>query len=30
MRVFQNRVLTRIFGSGRDEVTGEWMEEVVQ
>jgi hypothetical protein len=24
MRVFENRVLRRIFGSKRDEVTGEW------
>ena len=24
MRVFKNRVLRRIFGSKRDEVTGEW------
>ena len=24
LRVFQNRVLRRIFGSKRDEVTGEW------
>ena len=24
MRVFENRVLTRIFGPKRDEVTGEW------
>jgi hypothetical protein len=24
MRVFENRVLKRIFGSKRDEVTGEW------
>jgi hypothetical protein len=24
LRVFENRVLRRIFGSGRDEVTGEW------
>jgi hypothetical protein len=24
MRVFQNRVLRRIFGPKRDEVTGEW------
>ena len=23
-RVFENRVLGRIFGSKRDEVTGEW------
>jgi hypothetical protein len=23
-RVFENRVLRRIFGSKRDEVTGEW------
>jgi hypothetical protein len=23
-RVFQNRVLRRIYGSKRDEVTGEW------
>ena len=24
LRVFENRVLRRIFGSSRDEVTGEW------
>jgi hypothetical protein len=24
MRVFENRVLRRIFGFKRDEVTGEW------
>jgi len=24
LRVFQNRVLRRLFGSKRDEVTGEW------
>jgi hypothetical protein len=24
MRVFENRVLRRIFGSKRDEMTGEW------
>jgi hypothetical protein len=24
MRVFKNRVLRKIFGSKRDEVTGEW------
>jgi len=24
MRVFENRVLRRVFGSKRDEVTGEW------
>jgi hypothetical protein len=24
MRVFENRVLRRIFGPGMDEVTGEW------
>ena len=24
LRVFENRVLRRIFGSKRDEVTGEW------
>jgi len=24
LRVFENRVLKRIFGSKRDEVTGEW------
>ena len=24
MRVFENRVLKRIFGPKRDEVTGEW------
>jgi hypothetical protein len=24
LRVFENRVLRRIFGSRRDEVTGEW------
>ena len=24
LRVFQNRVLTRIFGPKRDKVTGEW------
>jgi len=24
LRVFENRVLRRIFGSNRDEVTGEW------
>jgi hypothetical protein len=29
--VFENRVLRRIFGPKRDEVTGEWrMEEVTQ
>ena len=26
LRVFQNRVLRRIFGPKRDEVTGEWRE----
>jgi hypothetical protein len=26
MRVFENRVLRRIFGPKRDEVTGEWRE----
>jgi hypothetical protein len=26
MRVFENRVLRRIFGSTRDEVTAEWRE----
>ena len=26
LRVFENRVLRRIFGSKRDEVTGEWRE----
>jgi len=26
MRVFENRVLRRIFGGKRDEVTGEWRE----
>jgi hypothetical protein len=26
LRVFENRVLSRIFGSRRDEVTGEWRE----
>jgi hypothetical protein len=25
LRVFENRVLRRIFGSKRDEVTGEWI-----
>jgi hypothetical protein len=31
LRVFENRVLRRIFGPRRDEVTGEWrMEEVAQ
>jgi hypothetical protein len=25
MRVFENRVLRRIFGPTRDEVTGEWI-----
>ena len=25
MRVFENRVSRRIFGSTRDEVTGEWI-----
>jgi hypothetical protein len=31
LRVFENRVLRRIFGHKRDEVTGEWrMEEVAQ
>jgi hypothetical protein len=25
LRVFENRVLIRIFGPKRDEVTGEWM-----
>jgi hypothetical protein len=24
LRVFENRVLRRVFGSKRDEVTGEW------
>jgi len=24
MKLFENRVLSRIFGSKRDEVTGEW------
>jgi hypothetical protein len=24
LRVFENRVQSRIFGTGRDEVTGEW------
>jgi hypothetical protein len=24
LRVFENRVLRKIFGPGRDEVTGEW------
>ena len=24
LRVFENRVLTRVFGPKRDEVTGEW------
>ena len=24
LRIFENRVLRRIFGSKRDEVTGEW------
>jgi hypothetical protein len=24
MRVFENRVLRRIFGPKRDEITGEW------
>ena len=24
LRVFENRVLRRVFGPGRDEVTGEW------
>jgi len=24
LRVFENRVLRRIFGSKRDEITGEW------
>jgi hypothetical protein len=24
LKVFENRVLTRIFGPKRDEVTGEW------
>ena len=24
MRVFENRMLNRIFGTKRDEVTGEW------
>jgi len=24
LRVFENRMLSRIFGSKRDEVTGEW------
>ena len=24
MRVFENRVLRKVFGSKRDEVTGEW------
>jgi hypothetical protein len=24
LRVFENRILRRIFGSKRDEVTGEW------
>jgi hypothetical protein len=26
LRVFENRVLRRIFGTERDEVTGEWTE----
>jgi hypothetical protein len=26
LRVFENRVLRRIFGPNRDEVTGEWRE----
>jgi hypothetical protein len=26
LRVFENRVLRRIFGSKRDEITGEWRE----
>ena len=26
LRVFENRVLRRIFGPKRDEVTGKWME----
>jgi hypothetical protein len=26
LRVFENRVLRRIFGPKRDEVTGEWRE----
>ena len=26
LRVFENRVLRRIFGPKRDEVTGEWIE----
>jgi len=26
LRVFENRVLRRIFGSKRDEITGEWIE----
>ena len=26
LRVFENRVLRRMFGSKRDEVTGEWRE----
>ena len=25
LRVFENRVLRRVFGPKRDEVTGEWM-----
>jgi hypothetical protein len=25
LRVFENRVLRRIFGAKRDEVTGEWI-----
>jgi hypothetical protein len=27
LRVFENRALERIFGSRRDEVTGEWIKE---
>jgi hypothetical protein len=28
LRVFENRVLRRIFGPKRDEVTGEWRNEI--
>jgi hypothetical protein len=29
MRVFENRVLRRVFGPKRDEVTGEWRSLVI-
>jgi hypothetical protein len=30
LRVFESRILRRIFGPKRDEVTGEWRKEVAQ